>query len=196
MESNHDEEVSPQLNSKNKIREKLLRLQKGRCLMCDRQLTRAICRIDHDHKTGLVRGLLCPPCNHTAAAFDRIKNMGNGVEIYRRWQKRVGAIQKRLKVVVAASLHEPRLPTILMIERAIKDAHTLGKARLWKSLPRAVEYPTFLKIIEYLVACNKIVFDKEQIVWVFPDNPKLDKLLNSHVTTEPPQRGRWMKTKK
>jgi len=92
--------------------------------------------------------------------------------------------------------HSPTLSTVLMVERAIKDTYGVTKAQLWKSLPRKVHYATFLRVIEYLEASNKIVFDKEQIVWVFPDNPKLDKLLNSHVTTEPPQRGRWVKTKK
>jgi len=82
-----------------------------------------------------------------------------------------------------------------MVERAIKDTYSLTKAQLWKSLPRKVHYATFLRVIEYLIASNKIVFDKEQIVWVFPDNPKLDKLLDSRVTVEPPQRGRWARKK-
>jgi len=95
------------------------------------------------------------------------------------------------------SSHEPTLPTILMIERAVKDAKNYPtKAQLWKSLPRKVHYATFLRVIEYLVASCKIIFDSDQtIVWVFPDNPKLDKLLDSRVTVEPPQHGRWAKKK-
>jgi hypothetical protein len=34
--------------------------QSGRCAMCGRS---ADLRLDHDHKTGLVRGLLCHSCN-------------------------------------------------------------------------------------------------------------------------------------
>lgn len=42
----------------------LLRKQKGRCAIC-RCLPRTIrLAVDHDHKTGEVRGLLCKRCNH------------------------------------------------------------------------------------------------------------------------------------
>lgn len=35
--------------------------QCGKCATCNKQLTKF--HIDHDHKTGKVRGLLCGPCN-------------------------------------------------------------------------------------------------------------------------------------
>lgn len=35
--------------------------QAGCCLICNRQMRRL--RIDHDHKTGMFRGLLCDTCN-------------------------------------------------------------------------------------------------------------------------------------
>lgn len=39
--------------------------QDGRCALCRKRFTgnRLPC-VDHDHKTGTVRGLLCPPCNY------------------------------------------------------------------------------------------------------------------------------------
>lgn len=49
-------------------------LQGGKCAICrKRQLDRAIA-VDHDHKTGAVRGLLCKRCNHDllGAAFDSL----------------------------------------------------------------------------------------------------------------------------
>lgn len=39
--------------------------QGGRCAICQRANgTRKRLAVDHDHKTGEVRGLLCGPCNH------------------------------------------------------------------------------------------------------------------------------------
>jgi hypothetical protein len=44
--------------------EKLYEAQGGRCYICQRATgkTRRL-SVDHDHKTGYVRGLLCRPCN-------------------------------------------------------------------------------------------------------------------------------------
>ncbi|MDG6935014.1 MAG: hypothetical protein JRN68_10005 [Nitrososphaerota archaeon] len=79
-------------------------------------------------------------------------------------------------------LHEPRLDTVLMVERAIKESETYpSKRQLWKSLPRKMQYQTFLRIIDYLESSNKIIFHGRSIVWVFPDNPKLKKLIEESV---------------
>jgi hypothetical protein len=43
--------------------EQMLRRQDGRCAICDRPPKRAL-TIDHEHKTGRVRGLLCHFCNY------------------------------------------------------------------------------------------------------------------------------------
>lgn len=75
-------------------------------------------------------------------------------------------------------LHEPNLDTVLMVENAIKDAQSYPtRKELWKSLPRQVQYPTFKRILEYLEASSKIVFNGRKIVWVAADNPKLERLL-------------------
>lgn len=42
-------------------------MQDGKCLIC--QQVRALV-VDHDHGTGLVRGLLCSRCNISIGAFD------------------------------------------------------------------------------------------------------------------------------
>ena len=77
-------------------------------------------------------------------------------------------------------LHEPKLNTILMAEKAIKESETYPTHKeLWNSLPKKVQYQTFKRILEYLECSNKIVFNGRKIVWVFPDNPKLAKLLES-----------------
>lgn len=78
--------------------------------------------------------------------------------------------------------HEPNLGTILMVERAIHKAKEYPtKMQLWNSLPKRVQYPTFNRIIEYLLSSNKIILNDHEIVWIFPDNPKLKAFLNSNV---------------
>lgn len=42
--------------------DKLFKAQDGRCAIC-RQSRRQRLSVDHDHKTGLVRGLCCRMCN-------------------------------------------------------------------------------------------------------------------------------------
>jgi mannose/fructose/N-acetylgalactosamine-specific phosphotransferase system component IIB len=79
-------------------------------------------------------------------------------------------------------IHEPQLDTILMVERAIREAEScLTKKALLKTLPKQVQYQTFNRILEYLESSNKIVYDDRKIVWIFPDNPKLKKLLETSV---------------
>jgi len=79
-------------------------------------------------------------------------------------------------------IHEPQLDTILMVEKAIREAETYPtKKKLLQNLPKQVQYQTFNRILEYLESSNKIIIDGHRIVWVFPDNPKLKKLLETSV---------------
>ena len=79
-------------------------------------------------------------------------------------------------------LHEPQLDTILMVERAIKDSEDYPtKTELWKSLPKKMQYQTFKRILDYLEASNKIIFNEKKIVWVAVDNPKLKRLLATSI---------------
>ena len=84
--------------------------------------------------------------------------------------------------MVALGGHEPTLGTILMVEKAIKTSRTYPTKRaLWQSLPRQVHYQTFNRIIDYLVQSRKIILNDREIVWVFPDNSRLKKLLSKSV---------------
>jgi len=79
-------------------------------------------------------------------------------------------------------IHEPQLDTILMVEKAIREAESCPtKKTLLQSLPKQIQYQTFNRILEYLESSNKIVIDGRRIIWVFPDNPKLKKLLETSV---------------
>jgi len=79
-------------------------------------------------------------------------------------------------------LHEPQLDTIMMVEKAILDAEDYPtRLELWKSLPRKVQYQTFKRILEYLEASGKIVFNGKRIIYTGVDNPKLQALMESSV---------------
>ncbi|MEM4056520.1 MAG: endonuclease domain-containing protein [Thermoplasmatales archaeon] len=44
----------------------ILKMQNGRCAICGRNDFWGELQVDHDHKTGLFRGLLCYQCNRYA----------------------------------------------------------------------------------------------------------------------------------
>jgi len=79
--------------------------------------------------------------------------------------------------------HWPNLQTLLMIERAIKEAEIPPKrTALWKSLPRRPMYQTFRKAIAYLDASGKIMIDRnDRVVWVAAESPKLQALFDKAV---------------
>lgn len=113
------------------------------------------------------------------------KLLGETVENYISLYSRlpyllIGQVGREL--VQSKILHEPRLDTILMVEKAIKEAGSYPtRKELLESLPKKVQYQTFRRILDYLESSNKIILNGHQIVWVFPDNPKLKKLLETSV---------------
>lgn len=79
-------------------------------------------------------------------------------------------------------LHEPQLDTILMIEKAILDAEDYPtRMKLWRSLPRKVQYQTFKRVLDYLEASGKITFNTAKILYTGINNPKLQELIKSSV---------------
>ena len=66
-------------------------------------------------------------------------------------------------------LYQPRLDTVLMIEKAIKETSgEFGKFQLWRKLPKSVMYQTYLAVLDYLEYSNKIAFDKHgKVGWIF-----------------------------
>jgi hypothetical protein len=81
--------------------------------------------------------------------------------------------------------HEPQLDTILMVENAIKESGSYPtKKELLESLPKKIQYQTFNRILDYLESSNKIMLDGRNIIWIFSDNPKLKKLLETSVKLE------------
>lgn len=47
------------------IYEEMLAEQSGVCAICKRPPKNNRLSVDHDHDTGAIRGLLCPPCNRS-----------------------------------------------------------------------------------------------------------------------------------
>ena len=70
-------------------------------------------------------------------------------------------------------LRFPRLDTVLMVERFIKEHDGEFKKRaLWESLPKKMMYQTFCVVIDYLFYSNKISIDAEgKVGWIYyPEN--------------------------
>ena len=76
-------------------------------------------------------------------------------------------------------LHYPRLDTVLMVEDAIKNSEDYPKrTELWKKLPKKVMYQTYKIVIDYLIESRKVLLTKDKkLVWIFADNPKLEKTI-------------------
>jgi hypothetical protein len=83
-----------------------------------------------------------------------------------------------MQTLVHKDRHSPRLDTQLMVEKCIREKGPFTSRRaLMKALPRKVEYPTLVTILNYLEASDKILINVDSITWVFTDNPKLLRLL-------------------
>jgi 2-C-methyl-D-erythritol 4-phosphate cytidylyltransferase len=78
----------------------------------------------------------------------------------------------------ASRTANPTLDTIRMVEETLsKMMDHPTKNKLWRQLPRQIQYPTLQEVLKYLEESNKIVYDKNnKIVWIFTHNTKLQKL--------------------
>lgn len=68
--------------------------------------------------------------------------------------------------------YNPTLSSVLMVEETIyKYSQEYGKYQLWKKLPQKMMYQTYLVILDYLLASNKILIDADGcIIWTY--NPE------------------------
>lgn len=66
-------------------------------------------------------------------------------------------------------LHYPRLDTVLMIEKFIKEhSGEFKKRKLWESLPKKTMYQTFCVVFDYLTESNKIAVDRDgKVAWIW-----------------------------
>jgi hypothetical protein len=65
--------------------DRLFEMQSGKCAICRKRQTDRRLAVDHDHKTGGVRGLLCKRCNHDllGAAYDTVAILESAVAYLR-----------------------------------------------------------------------------------------------------------------
>lgn len=80
---------------------------------------------------------------------------------------------QRQKNKPTSVLRFPRLDTVLMIEKSIREYDgEFGKKKLWEKLPKKMMYQTFCVAIDYLLYSGKISIDQEgKIGWIY--NPVL-----------------------
>jgi len=70
-----------------------------------------------------------------------------------------------------------------MVEKKIIEMKSYPtRTELWKSLPKQMQYQTFKLILNYLEKSNKIIFEGDKIVWIFPNNKKLNDLIQNSVS--------------
>ncbi|MEW6605770.1 MAG: hypothetical protein AB1351_13940 [Thermoproteota archaeon] len=72
----------------------------------------------------------------------------------------------------------PRLDTLEMIEDTIrKEQYFESKTKLWKALPRGVQYGTLGVALAYLERSNMITRNRDgSIVWIFREGKRARKL--------------------
>lgn len=59
--------------------------QRGRCAICTEEIEPRKLHVDHDHKTGRVRGLLCAQCNHVLGnAHDRVDVLESAIRYLKK----------------------------------------------------------------------------------------------------------------
>ena len=64
--------------------EALFLKQDGKCVLCHKGQTKRLLSVDHDHKTGKIRGLLCAPCNMFMGKVDADPNLLDRIREYLR----------------------------------------------------------------------------------------------------------------
>lgn len=84
---------------------------------------------------------------------------------------------------MANILHYPQLDSILMVEGVLQKMKEYPtRMELWKALPKKMQYQTFKLILEYLEKSNKIMYGGDKIIWIFPNNKKLNDLIQNAVS--------------
>ena len=75
-------------------------------------------------------------------------------------------------------IHYPRLDTVLMVEKVLKDADlAISKNELIRRLPKKVMRQTLILILDYLEEKGMVMEGEKGILWIHNESPKMKKLL-------------------
>ncbi len=80
-------------------------------------------------------------------------------------------------------LRYPRLDTVLMVERSIKNFDgEFKKKALWEHLPKKMMYQTYCVILDYLLYSRKISIDSEgKVGWIHYPKKRDNHILNKEL---------------
>jgi len=83
----------------------------------------------------------------------------------------------QIQLAKKSFIRSPTLATVLMVESTIeKYSGEFNRTELWKKLPKRVMWQTYLVILDYLMAINKIAVDRDgKIGYIW--NPRLARKL-------------------
>lgn len=90
-------------------------------------------------------------------------------------------IHKRgIKVTVSKTNSDTSI--LKTVEQAIKRSNIYPtKFALWKNMPVKISYQQFMQIVKQLERENKLVLDKNLIVWTLVDSPQARRSLEQSV---------------
>lgn len=119
------------------LKKKLLAEQQYRCALCDNDLsevpTKDIC-LDHDHKAGHVRAVLCRNCNGIEGKIYNLANRGKRGRTVREYLARVLAYWDKHAEPAPAAIYHPKHKTA-----DEKRVDRNKKARLARARKKALE---------------------------------------------------------
>lgn len=69
-------------------KQRMIQSQEGRCMICKESfISEKTTHVDHDHKTGKIRDILCDTCNNGIGKFkDNIELMQNAINYLLKWR--------------------------------------------------------------------------------------------------------------
>ncbi len=77
-------------------------------------------------------------------------------------------------------LHYPSLRTMLMVERALREADTMiDREELKRRLPSQIMHQTLNLILKYLEEKGMILDSHKGILWIYNPSPKLRKAIEN-----------------